>query len=64
VEKDAACGFPIGEEIDEMDNVLMLSASTLDQPEQFRPTAHFWVSSKPDWVALPEDVPRYQFQSE
>ena len=60
----AQCGFSIGEEIDEMNNVLMLSASTLDEPALFKPTAHFWVSSKPDWVALPSDIPHYQFQTE
>ena len=60
----AVCGFPIGEEITEMENVLMISAGSLDDPSLFKPQAHFWISSKQPWLVLDGSIPEYEKQSE
>lgn len=38
------------------DNILFIRAGTLDQPELLRPDAHFFVSRKHPWIALPADA--------
>jgi hypothetical protein len=60
----ASCGFPIGEEIAEMENVLMIFAGGLDDHALFRPQAHFWVSRKQSWLKLDGAIPEYKKQSE
>ncbi|MEM9715501.1 MAG: GFA family protein [Pseudomonadota bacterium] len=36
-----------------------LYAATMDQPEQFRPEAHFHYGERLDWIELTDDLPKY-----
>lgn len=41
------------------DRILFVRAGTLDESEQFKPDAHFFVRSKHPWVTLAGDVPAF-----
>jgi hypothetical protein len=47
-----------------MENVLMISAGSLDDPALFTPQGHFWVSRKQPWLNLDGSIPEYDQQSE
>jgi hypothetical protein len=38
------------------ENILFLRVGTLDEGEQLSPSAHFFVRSRHEWIALPEGV--------
>jgi hypothetical protein len=39
--------------------VIGLTAGSLDDPSQFKPDMHFWVSSKQPWIAIADNLPQY-----
>ncbi|MBM0206110.1 GFA family protein [Micromonospora sp. STR1s_5] len=43
----------------ESTKVIGITAASLDEPERFRPTMHFWTSSKQPWVNLDDGLPHY-----
>jgi hypothetical protein len=42
------------------DHVRFIRVGTLDQGERLAPDAHYFVSRKHPWIALPHDVPAYE----
>ncbi|CAN5299642.1 GFA family protein [soil metagenome] len=52
------CGSPIYSEVKSLRDagLILIKAGTLDDPLRIAPGAHYWVSSKQDWVALPADA--------
>lgn len=40
--------------------VMGLTFGSLDQPDDFAPTDHIWVSSKQAWLKLDDGLPQYQ----
>jgi hypothetical protein len=38
---------------------MSLTAGSLDDPAQFKPDMHFWVSSKQPWLVLQDDLPQF-----
>ncbi|WP_181708142.1 GFA family protein [Chthonobacter rhizosphaerae] len=36
-----------------------VTVGTLDDPEAIRPTVHGWDSSRPSWLHITDDLPRY-----
>ncbi len=39
--------------------VIGLTCGSLDNPAEFRPTAHIWTSSKQPWLRLDDGLPQY-----
>ncbi|WP_269930107.1 GFA family protein [Aminobacter sp. HY435] len=39
--------------------VLAVTSGSLDDPEQFRPTMHIWISSRQPWLKLDDGLPRF-----
>jgi hypothetical protein len=39
--------------------VMGLTAGSLDDPSQFKPDMHFWVSSKQPWIEIADNLPQY-----
>ncbi len=39
--------------------VIGLTMGSLDEPNDFRPAEHIWVSSKQAWIVLDDGLPRY-----
>jgi hypothetical protein len=42
--------------------IRFIRAGTLDDTSWLRPTVHFWTRSAQSWVALPQDVSRFETQ--
>jgi hypothetical protein len=43
----------------ESTKMIAITAGSLDQPERFRPSMHFWTSSQQPWVELDDGLPNY-----
>jgi hypothetical protein len=43
----------------EAQNIMAVTAGSLDQPELFRPTEHTWTSSRQPWLALNDGLPQH-----
>ena len=43
----------------ESTKMIAVTAGSLDQPERFRPSMHFWTSSQQPWVELEDGLPQY-----
>lgn len=39
---------------------LSVKAGTLDETSDLRPDSHYWTSRMQPWVAIPEDVRRFE----
>ena len=39
--------------------VVAVTSGSLDDPSQFRPTMHIWVSSKQPWLKLQDSLPQF-----
>ena len=39
-------------------DIVLLRMGTLDPPFDIRPERHIWVSHKPDWYAITDDLPQ------
>lgn len=40
-------------------DALDIATATLDEPDTFPSEDHLWVSSKPDWLVIGDDLPQY-----
>ncbi|MGB0955475.1 MAG: GFA family protein, partial [Panacagrimonas sp.] len=58
------CGQFVSAEIAVAPTVTLVFAPTLDDQSVFQPRVHAWVSEKPDWVSIDDDLPqcKYSFQ--
>ena len=54
------CGSPILGRGVAYEGLEFLKAGTLDDPRSVAPTAHIWCAEKQPWVAIPDDVPRFE----
>ena len=57
------CGTPITYEDGRLQGEVYIHVGVFDDPEPFEPEAHNWVSQKPGWLTLSDDLPRYQESS-
>lgn len=54
-----ACGSPVWFESKDDDDVVMLPLGVLDDADIPPPRMHIWVSSKPGWCAIHDELPQY-----
>ncbi len=59
----AECGTPISYEDERLEGEVYMHVGVFEDPEPFEPEAHNWVSQKPGWLAIRDDLPRYQESS-
>ena len=59
----AECGTPISYEDDRLEGEIYVNVGVFDDPEPFEPEAHNWVSQKPGWLAIGDDLPRNEGSS-
>ena len=55
----AACGTPVSYEDRRLEGEIYLHVGIFDDPERFEPEAHNWVSQKPLWLKISDDLPRH-----
>jgi len=54
----ASCGAHIYAAKDWAPDIVLLRMGTLDTPFDIRPERHIWVSHKPDWYDILDDLPQ------
>lgn len=54
------CGSPIRSRLGANPAIAAVKAGTLDAPDAYAPTVHVFTRSKLDWVAIPDDLPRFE----
>lgn len=59
----AECGTQISYEDGRLEGKVYVHVGVFDDTEQFEPEAHNWVSQKPGWFAIGDDLPRYEESS-
>ena len=59
----AACGTPVSYEDGRLEGEIYLHVGIFDDPEPFEPEAHNWVSQKPGWLGITDDLPTHQQSS-
>ena len=59
----AECGTQISYEDERLEGEVYVHVGVFDDPEPFEPEAHDWVSQKPGWLVINDDLPRYQESS-
>ena len=52
-----ACGTPLFAENSSYPDVLSIKAGSLDDPSIYKPAAHFWTKSAPNWHYIDPDLP-------
>lgn len=55
----ATCGAAMSYESDAFPSETHLYAATMDQPDQYQPTAHLFWSERLPWVAPQDNLPRH-----
>jgi hypothetical protein len=55
----ANCGSPVFSKIEAMPDVIGIKASSLDDPNLFRPGMSIYTSSAPTWAQMAEGVPQF-----
>lgn len=55
----SSCGTAISYEHEARPGELDVTLATLDDATGLEPRFHIWVSNKPAWVTLADDLPRY-----
>lgn len=55
-----ACGSPIRSVPRATPKIIAVKAGTLDRAQDFAPAMHIWTSSALPWVAIPDDLPRFE----
>lgn len=58
-----ACGTPLSYEDGRLEGEIYVHVGVFDDPERFEPQAHGWVSQKPGWLVIRDDLPRYERSS-
>lgn len=58
------CGTPISYQAEKYPGEIHLNLGTLDEPEQFEPTAHYHVAEKISWLETADQHPRYPHDSQ
>lgn len=56
----AACGSPVWFESKQDDDVVMIPLGALDNGRVPAPDMHIWVSSRPGWCAIHDELPQYE----
>lgn len=56
----ATCGTPLALEADHYPGGMHLYAASLEHPETFKPTFHVNYQSKLSWLAMEDDLPKYE----
>ncbi len=59
----AECGTSISYEDERLEGEIYIHVGVFDDPEQFEPEAHSWVSQKPGWLTLSDGLPKYEESS-
>ena len=59
----ATCGTPLSDENRRLEGEIYVHVGAFDDPELFEPEAHDWVSQKPGWLVIKDDLPRYEESS-
>jgi hypothetical protein len=57
------CGTPLSYEDERLPGEVYIMVGVFDDPESFEPETHDWVSQKPEWLDIQDDLPRYQESS-
>ena len=53
------CGTPLSYQAERWPGEIHLTISSLDQPEDFPPTAHVFTEERIPWLDLGDDLPRH-----
>lgn len=56
----ASCGTPMAYAADRFPGEIHLYATTLDNPEDYRPTFHVFTLEQVSWLHLADDLPKHQ----
>ena len=59
----ATCGTPLSYEDGRLEGEIYVHVGVFDDPEPFEPEAHNWVSQKPKWLVIQDDLPRHEESS-
>ena len=59
----ATCGTPLSYEDGRLEGEVYVHVGIFDDPEPFVPEAHSWVSQKPGWLVIRDDLPRHEGSS-
>lgn len=59
----ATCGTPVSYEDERLEGEVYVHVGVFDDPEPFEPEAHNWISQKPGWLAIRDDLPRHEESS-
>lgn len=59
----AECGTPVSYEDRRLGGEIYVHVGVFEDPEPFEPEAHSWVSQKPGWLAIQDDLPKHQESS-
>lgn len=54
------CGSPMGLEADHYAGGMHLYAGSMEHPGDFTPTFHVNYQNKPSWLAMEDDLPKYE----
>ena len=54
----STCGSRMYEQPTAMGQVYIFNSGSLADQNEFKPEGHFWVSSKPDWFKITNDLPQ------
>lgn len=57
------CGTPLSYEDARLEGEVYVHVGVFDDLELFEPEAHSWVSQKPGWIVIRDDLPRYEESS-
>jgi hypothetical protein len=56
----SSCGTPLTAARDERPTEIGITTCSLDVPDRFPPSNHFFVEEKIAWLVLGDDLPRYK----
>ena len=59
----AECGTSISYQDERLEGEIYVHVGVFDDPEPFEPQAHNWVSQKPRWLTIRDDLPRHEESS-
>ena len=55
----AECGTPISFEAEYLPGFIDITVGSFDNPEEMKPTMHYWHSKRLSWAAFDDSLPRY-----